>query len=403
MNKVINFGCRLNNFEGKKIEELLPKQQNEGSVIVINSCAVTNETERQVRQTIRKVKKTNPNSKVILTGCAAQISPSTYSQMEEVDLLVDNISKLKPETWINLFDGNHEGQFINDIFEKYDDADPILNSESLGPRESLVIQQGCNHRCTFCIIPFGRGNNRSFDPAFLIKEVQRHVLQGVKEIVLTGVDISDYGSDFNKHYCMSNLILDILNKTDLERLRLSSIDCAEIDDHFDEVLINPRVMPHLHLSLQSGDNMILKRMKRRHNAEDIKKFVSHCRNLRNEITFGADIIAGFPTETDEMFRNTYELLKNYNISHLHIFPFSPKKNTPAARMPQVEKSIIKKRALELRVLGDELVNKIKKNLISPRKILIEEINNGEVVGYDQNYLKHHIPMIGLPIGEIVTQ
>ena len=403
MNKVINFGCRLNNFEGKKIEELLPKQQNEGSVIVINSCAVTNETERQVRQTIRKVKKTNPNSKVILTGCAAQISPSTYSQMEEVDLLVDNISKLKPETWINLFDASHESQFINDIFEKYDDADPALSSESLGPRESLVIQQGCNHRCTFCIIPFGRGNNRSFDPAFLIKEVQRHVLQGVKEIVLTGVDISDYGSDFNKHYCMSNLILDILNKTDLERLRLSSIDCAEIDDHFDEVLINPRVMPHLHLSLQSGDNMILKRMKRRHNADDIKKFVSHCRNLRNEITFGADIIAGFPTETDEMFRNTYELLKNCNISHLHIFPFSPKKNTPAARMPQVEKSIIKKRALELRVLGDELVSKIKKNLISPRKILIEEINNGEVVGYDQNYMKHHIPMIGLPIGEIVTQ
>lgn len=403
MNKVINFGCRLNNFEGKKIEELLPKQQNEGSVIVINSCAVTNETERQVRQTIRKVKKTNPNSKVILTGCAAQISPSTYSQMEEVDLLVDNISKLKPETWINLFDGGHEGQFINDIFEKYDDADPVLSSESLGPRESLVIQQGCNHRCTFCIIPFGRGNNRSFDPAFLIKEVQRHVSQGVKEIVLTGVDISDYGSDFNKHYCMSNLILDILNKTDLERLRLSSIDCAEIDDHFDEVLIHPRVMPHLHLSLQSGDNMILKRMKRRHNAEDIKKFVSHCRNLRNEITFGADIIAGFPTETDEMFRNTYELLKNCNISHLHIFPFSPKKNTPAARMPQIEKSIIKKRALELRVLGDELVSKIKKNLISPRKILIEEINNGEVVGYDQNYMKHHIPMIGLPIGEIVTQ
>jgi threonylcarbamoyladenosine tRNA methylthiotransferase MtaB len=403
MNKVINFGCRLNNFEGKKIEELLPKQQNEGSVIVINSCAVTNETERQVRQTIRKVKKTNPNSKVILTGCAAQISPSTYSQMEEVDLLVDNISKLKPETWINLFDASHESQFINDIFEKYDDADPVLSSESLGPRESLVIQQGCNHRCTFCIIPFGRGNNRSFDPAFLIKEVQRHVSQGVKEIVLTGVDISDYGSDFNKHYCMSNLILDILNKTDLERLRLSSIDCAEIDDHFDEVLINPRVMPHLHLSLQSGDNMILKRMRRRHNADDIKKFVSHCRNLRNEITFGADIIAGFPTETDEMFRNTYELLKICNISHLHIFPFSPKKNTPAARMPQVEKSIIKKRALELRVLGDELVSKIKKDLISPRKILIEEINNGEVVGYDQNYLKHHIPMIGLPIGEIVTQ
>ena len=403
MNKVINFGCRLNNFEGKKIQELLPKEQNKDSVIVINSCAVTNETERQVRQTIRKVKKQNPNSKLILTGCAAQISPTAYKQMEEVDILVDNISKLKPETWINLLDENYEDKFHNDIFENYDDADPVLNNENLGPRESLVIQQGCNHRCTFCIIPFGRGNNRSFKPDFLIKEVERHVSQGVKEIVLTGVDISDYGSDFDTGYRMSNLILDILKKTDLKRLRLSSIDCAEIDDHFDEVIVNPRVMPHLHLSLQSGDNMILKRMKRRHNADDIRKFVNRCRNLRNEITFGADIIAGFPTETDEMFSNTYELLKDCNISHLHIFPFSPKKGTPAARMPQIEKSIIKKRAMQLRMLGEELINQIKKDLKSPRKVLVEEINNNEVIGYDQNYMKHHIPMIGLPIGEIVTR
>ena len=403
MNKVINFGCRLNNFEGKKIQELLPNKQNKNSVIVINSCAVTNETERQVRQTIRKVKKQNPNSKLILTGCAAQISPTAYKQMEEVDILVDNISKLKPETWINLLDENYEDKFHDNIFENYDDADPVLNNENLGPRESLVIQQGCNHRCTFCIIPFGRGNNRSFKPDFLIKEVERHVSQGVKEIVLTGVDISDYGTDFDTGYRMSNLILDILKKTDLKRLRLSSIDCAEIDDHFDEVIVNPRVMPHLHLSLQSGDNMILKRMKRRHNADDIRKFVNRCRNLRNEITFGADIIAGFPTETDEMFSNTYELLKDCNISHLHIFPFSPKKGTPAARMPQIEKSIIKKRAMQLRMLGEELINQIKKDLKSPRKVLVEEINNNEVIGYDQNYMKHHIPMIGLPIGEIVTR
>ena len=403
MNKVINFGCRLNNFEGKKIQELLPNKKNKNSVIVINSCAVTNETERQVRQTIRKVKKQNPNSKLILTGCAAQISPTAYKQMEEVDILVDNISKLKPETWINLLDEKYEDPFHNDIFKNYDDAEPVLNNENLGPRESLVIQQGCNHRCTFCIIPFGRGNNRSFKPDFLIKEVERHVSQGVKEIVLTGVDISDYGTDFDTGYRMSNLILDILKKTDLKRLRLSSIDCAEIDDHFDEVIVNPRVMPHLHLSLQSGDNMILKRMKRRHNADDIRKFVNRCRNLRNEITFGADIIAGFPTETDEMFSNTYELLKDCNISHLHIFPFSPKKGTPAARMPQIEKLIIKKRAMQLRMLGEELIKQIKKDLKSPRKVLVEEINDNEVIGYDQNYMKHHIPMIGLPIGEIVTR
>jgi threonylcarbamoyladenosine tRNA methylthiotransferase MtaB len=403
MNKVINFGCRLNNFEGKKIQEFLPKEKNKNSVIVINSCAVTNETERQVRQTIRKVKKQNPNSKLILTGCAAQISPSAYKQMEEVDVLVDNISKLKPETWINLLDENYEDKFHNNIFENYDDADPVLNNENLGPRESLVIQQGCNHRCTFCIIPFGRGNNRSFKADFLIKEVERHVSQGVKEIVLTGVDISDYGSDFDTGYRMSNLILDILKNTDLKRLRLSSIDCAEIDDHFDEVIVNPRVMPHLHLSLQSGDNMILKRMKRRHNADDIREFVNRCRDLRNEITFGADIIAGFPTETDEMFNNTYELLKDCNISHLHIFPFSPKKGTPAARMPQIEKSIIKKRAMQLRMLGEELINQIKKDLKSPRKVLVEQIIDNEVIGYDQNYMKHHIPMIGLPIGEIVTR
>ena len=401
MSRVVNFGCRLNNFEGKKIEELL--SYNNENIIVINSCAVTNETERQVRQTIRKVKKQNPSSKLILTGCAAQISPTAYKQMEEVDILVDNISKLKPETWINLLDESNEDPFNNDIFENYDDADPVLNNENLGPRESLVIQQGCNHRCTFCIIPFGRGNNRSFKPDFLIKEVERHVSQGVKEIVLTGVDISDYGTDFDTGYRMSNLILDILKKTDLKRLRLSSIDCAEIDDHFDEVIVNPRVMPHLHLSLQSGDNMILKRMKRRHNADDIRKFVNRCRNLRNEITFGADIIAGFPTETDEMFSNTYELLKECNISHLHIFPFSPKKGTPAARMPQIEKSIIKKRAMQLRMLGEELIKQIKKDLKSPRKVLVEEINDNEVIGYDQNYMKHHIPMIGLPIGEIVTR
>ena len=225
---------------------------------------------------------------------------------------------------------------------------------------------------------------------------------GVKEIVLTGVDISDYGSDFNNHYCMSELIMDILNETKLKRIRLSSIDCVEIDKHFDQVIQDPRVMPHLHLSIQAGDNMILKRMKRRHNADDVRNFVQHCRSLRKDITFGADIIAGFPTETEEMFYNTYELLKECKISHLHIFPFSPKENTPAARMPQLQKSIIKQRAQKLRQLGEELLDEVKKEFYLPRKVLIEEVKTGAVVGYDQNYIKHRIPMIGLPIGEIVT-
>ena len=400
MNKVINFGCRLNNFEGKKIEELLPQKNK--PVIVINSCAVTNETERQVRQTIRKIKKKNPNSKLVLTGCAAQISPSNYKQMKEVDHLVDNINKLKPEAWNNIFDENKEDIFIKDIFDEINDATPTLQGESHKARQSLVIQQGCNHRCTFCIIPFGRGNNRSFDPQFLINEVKRNVDNGVKEIVLTGVDISDYGSDFNNHYCMSELIMDILNETKLKRIRLSSIDCVEIDKHFDQVIQDPRVMPHLHLSIQAGDNMILKRMKRRHNADDVRNFVQRCRSLRKDITFGADIIAGFPTETEEMFYNTYKLLKECKISHLHIFPFSPKENTPAARMPQLQKSIIKQRAQKLRQLGEELLDEVKKEFYLPRKILIEEVKTGAVVGYDQNYIKHRIPMIGLPIGEIVT-
>ena len=242
MNKVINFGCRLNNFEGKKIEELLPKKDE--SIVVINSCAVTNETERQVRQTIRKIKKQNPNSKLILTGCAAQISPSKYNQMEEVDYLVDNINKLKPETWKNDFKVKKNENFIDDIFNHSNDADPRLEGERTGPRESLVIQQGCNHRCTFCIIPFGRGNNRSFDPKFLVNEVKKNVDNGVKEIVLTGVDISDYGSDFDNQYSMSHLIIDILNQTNLERIRLSSIDCVEIDKDFDQVIQNPRQHPY---------------------------------------------------------------------------------------------------------------------------------------------------------------
>ena len=399
MSRVVNFGCRLNNFEGKKIEELL--SNNNENIIVINSCAVTNETERQVRQTIRRIKKENPNKKIVMTGCAAQISPDKYSSMTEVDKVIDNISKLKSETWISLSNEESQIDFKEDIFDSPQDIRPSLDTNNLSFRESLVIQQGCNHRCTFCIIPFGRGNNRSFDPFYLIDEVERVVENGVKEIVLTGVDISDYGSDFEHRYSMSNLILDILDKTKLQRLRLSSIDCVEIDEQFDEVLKDQRVMPHLHLSIQSGDDMILKRMKRRHSSKDVFEFVEHCKKIREDVSFGADIIAGFPTETDEMFDNTYRLLKENEISHLHIFPFSPKNNTPASRMPQVSKLIIKKRAKNLRELGELILKKVKSKLFLPREVLIEELNLGLAVGYDQNYIKHKVPLVGVPVGEIV--
>ena len=399
MSRVVNFGCRLNNFEGKKIEELLGNKNK--NIIVINSCAVTNETERQVRQTIRRIKKENPDKKIVMTGCAAQISPDKYSSMTEVDKVIDNISKLKSETWISLSNEESQIDFKEDIFDSPQDIRPSLDTNNLSIRESLVIQQGCNHRCTFCIIPFGRGNNRSFDPFYLIDEVERVVENGVKEIVLTGVDISDYGSDFEYQYSMSNLILDILDKTKLQRLRLSSIDCVEIDEQFDEVLKDQRVMPHLHLSIQSGDDMILKRMKRRHNAKDVFEFVEHCKKIREDVSFGADIIAGFPTETDEMFNNTFRLLKENEISHLHIFPFSPKNNTPASRMPQVSKLIIKKRAKNLRELGELILKKVKSKLSLPREVLIEELNLGLAVGYDQNYIKHKVPLVGVPVGEIV--
>jgi len=396
MATVINFGCRLNNVEGKKIEEYLI---HDDSKIIINSCAVTNETERQVKQTIRKLHKQHPEKEIIVTGCAVQISPDVYASLNEVNGVIDNINKLKPETWVP---SSNSIDFETNIFDKPMDLRPVLQQDSLKVRESLVIQQGCNHRCTFCIIPFGRGNNRSFEPSSLINEVKRMIDHGVKEIVLTGVDISDYGSDFQNHYCMSSLIQDLLAQTSIPRIRLSSIDCVEIDEHFDEVFQDPRVMPHLHLSIQSGDDMILKRMKRRHNSNDIYKFIDHCRSIRPEVTFGADIIAGFPTETDVMFNNTFNLLTNNLISHLHVFPFSPKKDTPASRMPQVNKSIIKTRSKKLRELGEVLLKKAISNLKSPRKILIEQLRNGFVIGYDQNYIKKQIPMIGMPIGEIIT-
>ena len=395
MNKVISFGCRLNHFEGKEINHLISKKND---VVVINSCAVTNEAERRVRQAIRKAKKENPNKKIIVTGCGAQINPDQFLKMNEVSSVVDNVNKLKKSTWEN----QDNSPSILNIFEDPQDELPSYNYDGMNVRENLVIQQGCNHRCTFCVIPYGRGNNRSFDPSYIIDQANKLVKKGVQEITLTGVDISDYGSDFKEHYCMSQLALKILNKTKIKRLRLSSIDCVELDPHFFDLLQNSRLMPHLHLSLQSGDDLILKRMKRRHLSKDIFKFIQKCKSVRPDITFGADIIAGFPTETEKMFSNTCELLKKCNITHLHIFPFSPKKNTPASKMPQLSKSVIKNRAKILRKLGNDLMEKLEAAQSKPRKILVEEKIMGHCIGYDQNYIKHQVPAFGIPIGEIIT-
>ena len=396
-NKVINFGCRLNINEGERIQKIID-DQNQNNIVVINSCSVTNEAERQVRQTIRKIKKTEPDKKIIVTGCGAQIHPEQFENMKEVNGIISNTNKFNTDDWNNIHSKNY---VVNDIFStKIDLSYPSKNNTSFKIRDSIVVQQGCDHRCTFCIIPYGRGNNRSFKQEDIIQECNDLVEGGTKEITLTGVDISDYGKDLDCHHCISKLSLSLLEQTNLQRLRLSSIDCVELDDHFFELIQHPKFMPHLHLSLQSGDDMILKRMKRRHLTKDAKNFIEKCRKFREDITFGADIIAGFPTENEKMFINTKNFIENNFITHLHIFPFSAKKGVPASKMPQIEKSIIKDRAKILRDTGQQMMDNLLKTLTNNRSILIENIFANNCEGYDQNYIKRNFPAYGLSVGDI---
>lgn len=418
-NQIITFGCRLNSFESEAIKKAV-EDSGEKNLIVFNSCAVTAEAERDLIIKIKQERKKNPNAKIVITGCASQIEPQKFAKMPEVDLIIGNADKSKVESYnlsqhqstnylkktnqtleflnsesqhadqkflqqknsqnIFLKPEEHSKIKVNDIMSVRDTSPQLVSYFENQTRAFLEIQNGCNHRCTFCIIPYGRGNSRSVPLGEIVEQSQKMTNSGHREIVLTGVDISDYGKDLPSPLTLSQMIRRLLKMVPaLDRLRLSSVDVAEIDEEFFEILANePRLMPYLHLSVQSGDDMILKRMKRRHNRSQIIKFCQTARSIRPEMTFGADIIAGFPTEDDEMFENSLSLIKEADLIFTHIFPYSARAGTPASKMPQLDKKIIKERAKILREAGFNQLNQYLDQQINKNfAVLIEKNNRGK--------------------------
>ena len=353
---VVTFGCRLNAAESEVIRR---EAESAGltDTVVVNTCAVTAEAVRQARQTIRALRRDRPQAKIVVTGCAAQTEPQTFIAMPETDCVLGNSEKLSAATWQDTraaFDvGSSPKAIVNDIMSVRHTAPHLVESFSGRCRAFVQVQNGCDHRCTFCIIPYGRGNSRSVPMGAVVADVERLVANNYNEIVLTGVDLTSYGGDLPGTPKLGTLVKQILRHVpELKRLRLSSIDSIEADrDLIDAFAQQDRLMPHLHLSLQAGDDLILKRMKRRHARRDAVDFCRLLRNVRPDVVFGADIIAGFPTETEEMFARSLDLVDECGLTHLHVFPFSPRPGTPAARMPQLDRRIIKERAQRLRTHG----------------------------------------------------
>ncbi|MCK0140025.1 tRNA (N(6)-L-threonylcarbamoyladenosine(37)-C(2))-methylthiotransferase MtaB [Aliiroseovarius sp. F47248L] len=350
-------GCRLNAYETEAMKRLAKDAGVEGAVVV-NTCAVTAEAVRKARQEIRKLRRENPDAKVIVTGCAAQTEPETFTAMEEVDAVIGNHEKMSPETWAGLSPdliGDTERVQVNDIMSVTETASHLIDGFGTRSRAYVQVQNGCDHRCTFCIIPYGRGNSRSVPAGVVVDQIKRLVDRGFNEVVLTGVDLTSWGADLPGGPRLGDLVMRILRLVpDLPRLRISSIDSIEADENLMLAIASePRLMPHLHLSLQHGDDLILKRMKRRHLRDDTIAFCEEARRLRPDITFGADIIAGFPTETDAHFENSLKLVKECDLTWLHVFPYSKREGTPAAKIPtQISGVIIKERAARLRAAGD---------------------------------------------------
>lgn len=374
MPQIVTFGCRLNSFESEVIRDAA-SQNGDDNVIIFNTCAVTKEAERQARQSIRKMHKSNPTAKIIVTGCSAQISPEKYAAMPEVTKIIGNSEKLEAKSYLNL--DNSERVAVNDIMSVTQTASHLVSSFENRARAFVQVQNGCNHRCTFCIIPFGRGNSRSVPIGEVVAQIKQLVASGYNEIVLTGVDLTDYGKDLPGAPSFGSMIKRLLVLVpELLRLRISSVDVAEIDTELMQLIkYEPRIMPHIHISLQAGDNMILKRMKRRHTRGDVLNFVEEVRKARPQIAFGADIIAGFPTETDEMFNNSLNLVSEAGLQFLHVFPYSPREGTPAAKMPQIASKIRKDRALQLRQAGDaELAKFIRNKIGTISQVLVEKEN-----------------------------
>jgi len=359
--KFTTLGCRLNAYETEAMKDLSQQAGLENAVI-INTCAVTAEAVRKARQEIRRLRRDNPGARLIVTGCAAQTEPETFTAMPEVDAVIGNTEKMQAATWAGLaadFIGESEACQVDDIMSVTETAGHLIDGFGTRSRAYVQVQNGCDHRCTFCIIPFGRGNSRSVPAGVVVDQIKRLVERGFNEVVLTGVDLTSWGADLPAQPKLGDLVMRILKLVpDLPRLRISSIDSIEVDDNLMQAIATEkRLMPHLHLSLQHGDDLILKRMKRRHLRDDAIRFVEEARRVRPEMTFGADIIAGFPTETEEAFANSLKLVEECHLTWLHVFPYSPRPGTPAARMPQVNGRDIKARAARLRAAGDRQVTR----------------------------------------------
>lgn len=409
--KTLTFGCRLNTYETQVMKREADKAGLENAILV-NTCAVTGEAVRQAKQAIRKARRENPDARIIVSGCAAQTEPESFASMDEIDLIIGNDDKLKSQSYRALPEfgiNNFEKVRVNDIFEVEENAPQMVDAIEGHTRAFVQVQNGCDHRCTFCIIPYGRGNSRSVPMGAVVDQVKSLCENGYREIVLTGVDATSYGADLPGKPSLGQLAKAIIKQVpDLNRLRLSSIDSIEADqDLFDLLADEEKFMPHLHLSLQHGADMILKRMKRRHLRNDAIEFCDKVRDLRPDISFGADIIAGFPTETDEMFEESISLVDACGISLLHVFPFSPREGTPAARMPQLDRGLIKQRAAKLRAKGEAAYQKHLDNMANnaqQSKILIEKSGIGRTENFTmvELYDENGGVLSNLPTGAIVT-
>jgi threonylcarbamoyladenosine tRNA methylthiotransferase MtaB len=405
---LITFGCRLNAYESEVIAREA-ERAGLSDTIVINSCAVTNEAVAQARQSIRRLKRERPDVRIVVTGCAAQTQAEMFAEMAEVDRVVGNDEKMRGEAWRAAraaFDAGFgieasEKIAVADIMAVKEMAPHLLDGFKAGlPRVFVQVQNGCDHRCTFCIIPYGRGNSRSVPMGAVVEQVRALTGRGHAEIVLTGVDLTSYGADLPGAPKLGQLTKQILRHVpELKRLRISSIDSIEADrDLLDVIASDARLMPHLHLSLQSGDDMILKRMKRRHSRQDAIEFCAKVRRLRPDITFGADIIAGFPTETEEMFARSQDLIEECDLTFLHVFPYSKRPGTPAARMPQVAGEAIKSRAKRLRAVGEAaLQRRLAAEVGSTRQVLIESATQGRTEHFLPVAIRGETPGVVIPL------
>ena len=393
-----NHGCRLNAYETAAMTELAG-QAGLSDAVVINTCAVTQEAIRKAKKDIRKRRRDNPDAKIIVTGCGAQVDPEGFASMSEVDHVIGNDEKMKPSTWSLLSTGDSEPVQVNDIMSVTETARHLIDGFGTRARAYVQVQNGCDHRCTFCIIPYGRGNSRSVPAGVVVEQVKRLVDRGFNEVVLTGVDMTSWGADLPASPKLGDLVRRILKLVpDLPRLRISSIDSIEVDEALMEAIATEeRLMPHLHLSLQHGADLILKRMKRRHLRDDAIRFCEEARRLRPGMTFGADIIAGFPTETDLHFQDSLKLVEDCRLTWLHVFPYSPRPGTPAARMPQVNGAAIKERAARLRAAGDRAVTEhLSAQVGHARHVLMESPRMGRTEHFTEVSLDND-----QPVGDII--